>query len=167
MFPKSLIARAICLIAIVIVVLASGLFAYQVSRGKLNNSILAKVDRLVLQIPTGNSELEWSVYVYWTHNLHCETMSLNSVSHSSMRELNQFLNDAIERGPDRETIRELWDRYSMINDSGYRYRTKYEPVRDKIIDTIAQEGSDYVDVRCYQNFLQSVRTWQTKRNSRQ
>ncbi len=145
-------------ITVAVIVAAIGLFVYQVTRARLADRILAKVDRLVLQTPEGTPELGWAVHVYWTHNLHCEAIPQINESVSSLRELNRFLDDAIIVGPDSQTIDTLWDRYATMSQSGSRYRTKYGPVRDEIVDAVEREGKDYFDARSYLGFLRSVRS---------
>jgi hypothetical protein len=158
MLTRRSIKRAAAGIFVAVIVAAIGLFVYQVTRARLADTVLTKIDRLVLQPPEGTPELEWAVDVYWTHNLHCEAIPQINESVSALRELNRFLDDAIIVGPDRQTINTLWDRYATMSQSGYRYRTKHEPVREQIVDAVEREGKDYYDAGSYLSFLRSVRS---------
>jgi len=135
-----------------------GCYFYQYQRAQLSHAILAKVDRLALNPPNGTTELQWAVYVYWTHNLHCETIPQFYASYWTLLELDKFMDASIAKGPNRKTIDELWDRYAAISDSGRRYRLKYEPWRDSAAESIAAEGIKYADVGSYESFLAYVRS---------
>jgi hypothetical protein len=147
--------RLVGVMVVVFVVAIVGVVGYQLYRQHLSESILAKLDRLVLQTPEGMTELQWAVYVYWTHNLHCEAIPQLYASISSLRELDQILDDANVNGPGPQTIERLWDEYERISESGFRYRQQYEPVRDEIVDAVVKEGANYFDADSYRGLLKS------------
>ena len=104
--------------------------AFQVQRAQLSEVILSKVDGLALTPPLDQTELEWAVHVYGTHNLHCAAMPQVRASYTELRQLNRYLDTAISTGPDAGTIATLWDTYAELSDSGARYREKYESRRN-------------------------------------
>jgi hypothetical protein len=156
LLSKSHLVRIIRYTVIVIGLVVGSLLAYQILRGKLNASILTKVDSLVLYPPKDTSELQWAVLVYWTHNLHGSASPEVHASYSSLRKLEGFLDTAIANGPDRHSIDWLWERYAAMSDSGWGYSTKYKPIRDSIVEEIAAEGADYYDIRSYRDFMKGV-----------
>jgi hypothetical protein len=152
-----LIKRTLIGIAVAIVATCLGLFGYQIYRANLSLAILAKVDRLVLYTPEDCSELEWAVHVYWTHNLHCAAIPQVYASLSSLHELNRFLDDAVERGPDRSTIEALWVRYAALSAGGQKYSARYDPVRREIANAVARDGESYADAGSYRGLREFVR----------
>jgi hypothetical protein len=155
---RSNFMRVVVCVAIAISVVACAALGYQIHRARLSESILDKIDQLVLHPPDDVPELEWAVLVYWTHNLHCNSIPQVYASYPTLRELDQYLDATIAEGPTRESIDELWERYASISDSGLRYRMKYMPVRDSIADTVAAEGEDFFDARSYQDFVTYVQS---------
>ncbi|WP_442511697.1 hypothetical protein SH528x_003408 [Novipirellula sp. SH528] len=138
--------------------LAFGAIAYQVTRDQLAESVLAKVDRLSLHPPINMPKLEWAILVYWTHNLHCESIPQTTMSINELRHLSRDLNEMLQSGPSRDSIDYLWDRYATLTDGGARYRAKYESIRDAIIEAAARDGDAYFDRRSYTDFVDSVST---------
>ena len=147
---------------VAIIVLTAGAGAYvlacQVHRESICRHILRKIDRLALQPPNGMTELEWASVVYWTHNLHCNTIPQVYADLATLRELDTFIDDGAERGSDMATIDGIWDRYAQMSDSGSSYREKYESRRNEIAAAIANEGESYADARSYRDFLAYVRS---------
>jgi hypothetical protein len=122
---------------------------WQIHRGSLCNRIQTKVEKLADHRPADVSSLEWAVLVYWTINLHGETIPQLYASYASLRELDRFLDAAIEAGAVRSTIDELWDRYAAMSPSGYRYSAKYLPIRDSIVADVRRQGLAYFDIDSY------------------
>ena len=142
MLSRSIITRLLIGATIACGVAAMGALAYQLMRVGLSKTILTKIDRLALQPPEGVPELEWAVRVYWTHNLHCSAWPQVNASYSFLRELNRDLDESISKGPDMQTIDDLWDRYATMSNSGAKYRMKIAPIRDLAVESIAREGDD-------------------------
>ncbi len=138
-------------------VVAAACFAPLLAKGLLNESIRPKVDSLALYPPKGTPELQWAVLVYWTHNLHDNTIPQVYASYSSLRELDRFLDAAIAHGPTRDTIDGLWARYASMSESGSQYRLMYEPVRNAEVESIAAEGTNYAGAPGYARFLKDVK----------
>jgi hypothetical protein len=158
MLRRLRITRLLLGAALAFGVVVGAWFVHQIRRAQLSNSILTKIDILALYPPNDTPELQWAVLVYWTHNLHGNSIPHVYASYSSLRELDRFLDASLAEGPRRRTIDGLWDRYAAISDSGSRYRATYEPIRDSIADSVAAEGIDYFDARSYQDFLAHVRS---------
>ncbi len=155
--------RLIAAIGCILCVLAFGaLFAYQVTRARLSESILAKIDRLSLHPPKDVPELEWAILVYWTHNLHCASIPQTSLSLGDLQRLDHDVSEMLAAEPNRESIDELWDRYSSMTDGGANYRAKFEPVRDAIIKAAAEKGDAYFDRESYTDFVAFVRVASTR-----
>jgi len=154
---QSRIVRLVVCAALAVGVVAAGWLAPQLAKGLLNQSIRPKVDSLALYPPKGTPELQWAVLVYWTHNLHDNTIPQVYASYSSLRELDRFLDAAIAQGPTRGTIDGLWQRYASMSESGSQYRLKYEPIRDSDGESIAAEGTNSVVGRGYAAFLARVK----------
>lgn len=140
-----------------VIAISSVFFIYEFERSRLSTSILNKIDRLALEHPDDIPELEWAALVYWTHNLHCNSLPQQYGSFSKLRDINHYLEASLEAGPKRETIETIWEKYSVLNKFGMSYSVKYKPQRDSIIEAIATQRSDYFDVGSYQDFLDSVR----------
>lgn len=154
---RSRVVRLVVCAALAVGVLAAGWLAPKLAKGLLSQSIRPKVDSLALYPPKGTPELQWAVLVYWTHNLHDSTMPQVSASYSSLRELDRFLDAAIARGPTRSTIDGLWQRYASMSESGLRYRSKYEPMRDADVESIVAEGTNSAVGHGYAAFLARVK----------
>lgn len=159
MFANSHIARLLIGLAVATGVTSFCAIRYQLARCRTSDTILLNIDRLVLQPPPDISELEWAVYIYWTHNLHANAMPHQSASLSSLRQLNHDLEQSISTGPDLRIVNDLWDRYSAMSESGFEYRQKHEPIRDSVVKAIASQGEQYFDHRSYQDFLARVRSY--------
>jgi hypothetical protein len=126
-------------------------------RGQLSGSILEKVDRFALYPPSDTTEMQWAVLVYWTHNLHCNSIPQVYAPYASLQELDRFLDDALANGPDRLTIDGLWDRHAAIGEGAARYRREYKPVRDAAAKGIDAEDPTSFNYQSYRGFLDSVR----------
>jgi hypothetical protein len=119
---------------------------------------MTKIDRLALHPPNNMSELEWAVHVYWTHNLHCNAMPREYASYSSIREVEQTLDDTLTNGPNRLAIEAIWDRYAKMTPSGAAYQQKYEMEKNSIAAAVAAQGLQFPYVNDYQDFVQYVRS---------
>ena len=111
---------------------------------------------LALSPPPNVSELEWAAIVFWTHNLHCNSIPQVYANQSTLRTIDNLI-EAASKQPDRQKINQLWDEYAKVSKSGFRYREKYMPVRDEIAEAIAIQGNSFSDFRSYNDFLVSIR----------
>ncbi|QDV30843.1 hypothetical protein Spb1_27780 [Planctopirus ephydatiae] len=118
---------------------------------------------LALSPPSNVSELEWASIVYWTHNLHCNSIPQVHANLSTLRTIDNLIEEAAEH-PNRQKINQLWNEYAKVSQSGFRYREKYLPVRDEIAEAIANQGDSFSDFRSYNDFLVSIRA---RQNSKQ
>ena len=132
-------------------------FTYFAIRGMQAQAIVAKIDQLVHHRPADVSESEWAILVYWTHNLHHNSVPQVNLSISQLWRLSNDLDEMLLKGPDRHSIDHLWEQYSIMTDSGARYREKYEPYRDAIIAESSRMGSEYFDRSSYEDFVDSVK----------
>jgi hypothetical protein len=148
--------RLIAAIAGTFCILAGCVVAYQLTRARLSESILVKIDRLSLHPPKDMPELEWAILVYWTHNLHCASTPQTGLSLRELRRLDNDLSEMLGTEPNRESIDELWARYSSLTAGGAKYRAEFEPVRDSIIDAAAKDDA-YFDRGSYTDFIAAVR----------
>ncbi|EMI41979.1 hypothetical protein [Rhodopirellula sp. SWK7] len=140
---------------IVVSLAIMAILAFHFYRVSLCNRILDRIDSLGKFPPSETTGLEWAVHVYWTHNLHCNSMPLMHASTNSMRSVDTELSDALDRGPDLSTIDSLWDRYAEMTPSGAEYRLKYESEKDRIARVVAEQGLDFVYIDDYLCFSAS------------
>ncbi len=152
--------RANAVVAVLVAGVGAYGIAYQVYRDSIWRNIVRKIDRLALTPPKDMTELEWASVVYWTHNLHCNTIPPFYGDLKKIKELDAFIENAAERGPDMATIDGLWNRYAQISESGSQFRAKYESRCNEISAAIAEEGNDFADARSYRDFLAYVRSTQ-------
>ena len=139
-------------IAVSVVVVALG---FQIYRAQYCERLLGKIDKLALSPPPNVSELEWAAIVFWTHNLHCNSIPQVYANLSTLRTIDNLIEAASEQ-PDRQKINRLWDEYAKVSQSGFRYRQKYMLVRDEIAEAIAIQGNSFSDFRSYNDFLVSI-----------
>ena len=111
---------------------------------------------LALTPPPDVSEMEWTSIVFWTHNLHCNTIPQVHASLPMLQTIDKLIEDTAEH-PDKQNIDRLWEEYSKLSQSGFTYREKYLPIRDEIAEAISNQGRNYPDVRSYDDFLASIR----------
>ena len=147
-------------IAAGLVVLAVCGIANHFARVHLCDRVGKKIDQLVLFTPTGLSEPEWTVHIYWTHNLHSNSMLHLYASYASICELEQILDDSLATGPDRSTIDAIWDRYAKLTCFGTTYRQRYEWRKNAIAQEVAICGLDYPYIDDYLAILHNERAKQ-------
>lgn len=135
-------------------------FTYQVYRASRSQTVLRKIDDLVLSPPADKTELEWAVLVYWMHNYHCATAPQTRASLSWLNETERHLDAVIASGPTVATVDKVWGRYSaLMGDVNTDwYDMKHE--RDIVYNAVVEDGMDYFDTRSYLDFLDSVRSQQ-------
>lgn len=148
-------AVAVGVTGLLVLLGTSMLWAFQHwSRLSRADLVLNKIDSLVLEAPRGCSELEWSILVYWTHNLHCEASPVLRTRESALANVENILHVAEENGASRTVIDELWAEYSQLPGIGRDFCKKYESVRDSIIEDA--QTDNFGDERSYRDFKQSV-----------
>ena len=153
MLRRFAIAAGVIASATVTVVLV--LHFYRVS---LCNRILERIDSLAQFPPAQTNDLEWAVHVYWTHNLHCNSLALTQASTASLLQVDTELSDALELGPSSSTINSLWERYGEMTSSGATYRHRYETEKDQIANAVSEQGLDYPYIDDYRHFSTAHKT---------
>lgn len=155
MWRKRLILFA-CILLLFVLGTVAVAFGDQIYRARYCEQLLQRIDALVLVPPSESSELEWAATVYWTHNLHCNTIPQVYASVPMLRKIDAIVAE-VEKQPDLTKINLLWDEYAKVSQSGSRYREKYLPIRDKVVHDILVKGNNYTDFRSYNDFLTSIR----------
>lgn len=143
----------ISLFVVVPVLTALGLIAWQRSRVIASDHLLDQIDSLVLLSPQDRTADEWSVAVYWTHNLHCASSPQIYAELSEIKRLQRDINERVESNVDTSTILWIWERYGALTESGDRYQ-KYQQVMLKEMERVAADGDTYGD---YSSFAKQVR----------
>ncbi len=146
-----------CIFLLIAVSTVAIAFGDQIYRARFCEQLLRRIDALVLVPPSESSELEWAATVYWTHNLHCNTIPQVYASLPMLRKIDEIVAD-LEKQPDLTKINLLWNEYAKVSQSGFRYSEKYLPIRDEIVHEISLQGNNYTDVRSYDDFLTSIRS---------
>ncbi|TWT66057.1 hypothetical protein [Allorhodopirellula solitaria] len=152
MIRHPLIRRFVLAIGIVSVTTVVVLVAFHFYRVRLCDRIDRRIDSLALYPPSDTTDLEWAVHVYWTHNLHGNSMPLAYASTDSLWHLDDELDDALNSRPTRKTIDDLWVRYSEMTSLGAEYRRKYEPEKNRIASLVAEQGLGYRFIDDYLSF---------------
>ncbi|MCD0462026.1 hypothetical protein LOC72_21335 [Roseiconus lacunae] len=124
-------------------------------RVHLCESILSKIDQLASHPPPDATDLEWAVHVYWTHNLHCNSMPLTYASTDALHGIEAELSDAMISQPGRATIDRLWDAYSEMTHLGAEYKLTYEHEKNRIAEVVALKGLRYEYIEDYRSFAGS------------
>ncbi len=152
-----------CILLLIAVSTVATAFGDQIYRARFCEQLLRRIDALVLVPPSESSELEWAATVYWTHNLHCNTIPQVHASLPMLRKINEIVAD-LEKSPGLTKINLLWNEYAKVSQSGFRYSEKYLPIRDEIVHEISLQGNNYTDFRSYDDFLTSIRSRNSKEN---
>lgn len=150
----------VLLVALLTVVI--GAVAYQLIRVRLADSLLHKIDLLVLRPPDDMTELEWAMLVYYTHNLHGSAIPQQEMSIAELRSLHRDLDSMLESGPNRNSIDYLWDEYARLTEGGAWYRELYESDRDARIAAALRGGEAYFDRSSYTDFIEYVASRQNQ-----
>jgi drug/metabolite transporter superfamily protein YnfA len=128
--------------------------ASQATRAKASESLLHTIDSLVLLTPRDRTADEWNVLVYWTHNLHGNSILQVYAKRADIIRLQQDINDRIQSDADTSTILWIWERYAALTECGERYRQKYQSVMLAEMERVAANGDTSGD---YTRFAQYVR----------
>ena len=155
--PNSSRSRIGFWVAAILAVLVICGVGFHFARVRICDGILEKIDRLTLNPPDGMSELEWAVHVYWTHNLHCNSMLLSQASYGELNALNRTLDNARTSGADTGTIDAIWDIYARLTPAGKDYQSKYEAEKNSIAELVSKQGTEFQFASDYQGFLESLR----------
>lgn len=125
-------------IVVVVIVVFDRTIGNQLRCVRAADAILKDIDSLVLRPPTDVAQEQWDVAVYWTHNLHCNSLLAFQSSLGEIRRFRDELATRVRSDVDMSTVDWIWERYAVLTRSGRDYQ-KYRSVMRKDMSIIRED----------------------------
>ena len=104
------------------IVLADRTVGNYLRRLRASEAILSRIDSLVLRSPTDVSRHQWNVPIFWTHNLHSNSLLAFDAPLEDIRRFQRQLESRVQGDVDMSTIDWIWGQYATLTAAGERYQ---------------------------------------------